>query len=571
MRFSWPVPGGREVNDMAIGRLAWRTPTGGMLWEVWGRYKSGAKYQAAALLGSLALVYWRKHAPGVAVGEVLAFIPWYCFLGVYLHLLTCFGYLDVVGGDLNMGFPRRLFLKPLCTAQLAAIPMFVGGMVLVGVFAIWAQLVLGQVVGFLATPWFGACLLSLFWWVQATAWSAPESQAGRSLIVLSVAVVNLLVGLLPLLPAPPPLWVDWSILGVVLGSAWLIAVVGLQWVRQGAWVGPSLIGRLWRAWRPARPRARRKKFRSAFHAQFWLEWQRQGRGLPFLTGAMLLLFPLFLLCTGLRADQEQTLVLLGLSLAIPLIFSSVFASALAKFDLGQSGNQLPVYIAIRPMTNGGFVLAKLAMAGASSALTWLVTLFVLGVWFCFLADPALRAHLWHAVLSHNAPAILVGCVPPILLLLVLTWKNLVAGIGLGLAGNPWLSGAFAAYQALLLLCLLSLVTALKLSPEFQTWLLYRVVRWGPWVLISGLAIKLTVACAAFTWSYRRNAITRSAIGWIVGGWAACGLFAGAYGALICVALAKPEALLWVALAGFSLMPLAGLALASPALRWNRHR
>ncbi len=156
--------------------------------------------------------------------------------------------------------------------------------------------------------------------------------------------------------------------------------------------------------------------------------------------------------------------------------------------------------------------------------------------------------------------------------MVLTWKNLVAGIGLGLVGKSLVSNfAFAAYQALLLLGLLSLGAVLKLSPEFQLWLFDRVVHWGPRGLVAGLAVKLMVAGVAFTWSYRRKAITRGAIGWIAGGWAGCGLFTGAYGALVCVALSKPEGLLWVALAGFLLMPLAGLALASPALRWNRHR
>ncbi len=225
--------------------------------------------------------------------KFLTFIPLLLFHRVYLHLLTCFGYLDVVGGDLNLGFPRRLLLKPLSTLQLAAIPMFTGGMVFIGVFSIWAYLILSRGTGFLATPWFGACLLSLFWWVQATAWSAPESQAGRSLIVLSVAVVNLLVGLLPLLPTPPAVWVQWTILGTLLSSACLVAVLGLQLVRQGAWVGPSLIDRLWRVRASAQPRTRRKKFRSAFHAQFWLEWQRQGRLLPFLSSALILMLPLF--------------------------------------------------------------------------------------------------------------------------------------------------------------------------------------------------------------------------------------------------------------------------------------
>ena len=64
------------------------------------------------------------------------------------------------------------------------------------------------------------------------------------------------------------------------------------------------------------------------------------------------------------------------------------------------------------------------------------------------------------------------------------------------------------------------------------------------VLIAGLVLKLTVACAAFIWSCRRNAITPGAIGWIVGSWAGGGLFTAAYGALVCLALSQPEAWPW---------------------------
>ena len=55
-------------------------------------------------------------------------------------------------------------------------------------------------------------------------------------------------------------------------------------------------------------------------------------------------------------------------------------AAMAKFDLLGSTRELPGYIAVRPMTNGGFVMAKLAMALASSVLTWLIT--VAGICLC---------------------------------------------------------------------------------------------------------------------------------------------------------------------------------------------
>ena len=52
-----------------------------------------------------------------------------------------------------------------------------------------------------------------------------------------------------------------------------------------------------------------------------------------------------------------------------------------RFDQLQPSNELPVYIAVRPMTNGGLVIAKLAMALASSVLTCYFGM--LASFFCF--------------------------------------------------------------------------------------------------------------------------------------------------------------------------------------------
>ena len=44
---------------MALGRLAWRTPTGAQLWEIWGRHRWSFALQGVAFLACLGLVRWK--------------------------------------------------------------------------------------------------------------------------------------------------------------------------------------------------------------------------------------------------------------------------------------------------------------------------------------------------------------------------------------------------------------------------------------------------------------------------------------------------------------------------------
>ena len=201
--------------------------------------------------------------------------------------------------------------------------------------------------------------------------------------MVAVALIHLLVGVLPQLPVNIASGWPWLVLAALLASAVPVAWIGLKLMRQGRWDGPSWISILWSRLLLARARGRRGKFRSAFGAQFWLEWQRQGRLLPGLSGGMaLLVFPLMLFVgfkwVGVGAPPPEAI--LALILIGPLLFSSVMGAAMAKFDQLDSARELPGYISVRPMTNGGFVMAKLVMALATSALSCLLT--VAGACLC---------------------------------------------------------------------------------------------------------------------------------------------------------------------------------------------
>jgi hypothetical protein len=325
---------------------------------------------------------------------------------------------------------------------------------------------------------------------------------------------------------------------------------------------------LWSRLPLTQARVVRQKFGSAFGAQFWLEWRRQGLVLPGVWGGIALLcFPVLL--TGFKwvgVGTPPPAAILVILLVLPLALSMVWGFALAKFDLFHSMSELPGYIAVRPMTNGGFVMAKLVMALAASALTWLFTVAAACLCLAIVGTGTLfsKAGL---VTPFGPVAYLTGCVPGLLLLVIWTWKNLVAGIGAGLTGRAWIIRLFPVWRSTLVFGLFALVVAAKTYVHFRASLLH----WLAGILIACLAAKIAVSIAAFVWGLRRNAITARAVGWIVGGWLVCGLFVTGYAHHVCRAINQPDLWIWIALGGFLILPLADLAIAPLALGENRHR
>jgi hypothetical protein len=565
---------------MNVGRLAWRTPTGAMLWEIWGRHKVKFLWDGAALAASVLFVHWKEHGVSQAFGEGLGIAAFFCFLGAFGQLLVCFGWFEVDDRTVQFSFPGRLLLKPVSTARLVLAPMLFGGAVIVTIFALWAELVWRRVVGFSASDllWTSAVLLSFFWWLQALAWSLPLPK-GRMLAMATMGMVHFLAWRIPGMRSNALLGWQWPILSALLVSAMSVAWVGLKVIRQGRWDSPSRISLFWDRLVPARARGRPEKFLSAFRAQLWLEWRRQGWLLPGISGGMALLtVALFAMTTfmirkfsgvGWQGGDPETVGLLYQFmlplLVLPLGLSVLLAPALAKFDRLQSWGELPGYIAVRPMTNGGFVLAKLVMALAASALAWLVTA---AACLCLaLMQKEVLLSKDGFVTPYGPVSFMTGCAPVLLLLIVWTWKNLVAGIGMGLTGRPWIGVASVYGRLILLVGLVVLVGTARTNVNLREALLHRLTG----LLIACLAAKIAFSISAFVRGLRRNAITARAIGWIVGGWLVCGLFVAGYAGHVCNTIRQPDLRIWVALVGFLVLPLADLAIAPSALAWNRHR
>ena len=566
---------------MGVGRLTWRTPTGAMLWEIRGRHKWNFLWQGAGLAASVLFACWAEHRIAQDFRDVLGFAAFCCFVGAYGHLLICFSNIEVDAGRVQVGFPGRLLLKPVSTGQLVLVPMLCGGAVIVTVFVLWAELVLRQhLLAFTVADllWTSTVLLSFFWWIQALAWSLPSFK-GRMLTVFIVGVLHFLVW------RPPPIlagsFSGWQkpMLAAFLVCAVPVAWTGLKLVRQGRWEGPSRVAMLWSRLRFARAWRWRKQFGSAFGAQLWLEWRGQGCRLPVISGGIaflivgvaaipILMFRKVSAGAGQAGDAE-TVSLLSMYvlplLILPLVLSVLLAPALATSDRFHFTGELPGYISIRPMTNGGFVLAKVLMALATSALTWLLTAAA----FLFLALMAKGTLFSKAgvITPYGTMAYQTGCAPVLLLLVLWTWRNLVTGIGAGLSGRTWIAVVSVLWRLALLEGLFALVIAARTNPGFRETLL----QWLTGILIVCLTAKIAISILAFVCGLHRSAITASAVGWIVGGWLVCGLFVTSYAYDVCSEINKPDLWIWAALGGFLILPLADLAIAPLALAWNRHR
>ena len=545
-----------------------------MLWEIWARNKLNFLWQAVTFAAGLCLVGCNQHAASPDVTEDWGVAAFSCFLLAYLHLLICCGYFEVDARTMQLSFPRLLLLRPVGTVRLALMPMIFGGMITLFSFLIWTELVLRHWVSFTCSDlvWVCALLLSFFWWIQALAWGFPFPK-GRLFLLIVIAIVHFLVWRLAQARADAWSRWHWPILFVLLLSAVLAAWLGLKLMRLGQWEC------LFFGTRPtsAKAHGRRHQFRSALAAQFWLEWRRQGLLLPAISAGVASLFVAvaFLFrkisgTAGQSGDPEMVTCLVTFfilpTLALPLIISALLAPWMSWFDRFHTTGGLPVYIAVRPMSNGALVLAKLAMALATSVLTWLVTA---AACLCLIFPE--RAALFSRaglVTPFGTVGFMTGCAPVLLLLVIWTWKNLLGGIGASLAGRIWISVVFSLWTLYVLnLGPFLLVNAARSHAYFGTSLLHELTT----ILIACLSVKLVVAIGAFVLGLRRNAITAHGVAWTIGGWLVCGLFLAGLAGQVCKEIHKPDVWIWAVLGGFLVLPLADLAIAPLALAWNRHR
>ena len=181
----------------------------------------------------------------------------------------------------------------------------------------------------------------------------------------------------------------------------------------------------------------------------------------------------------------------SLILLMPLMISGAMGPAMARFDPVRPTGDLPVYISSRPMTNGGFVVTKLAVTLIASVVTWLV---MAGIGIVSLFCPNWTDFAGR-YLPYGWKGASLGCIPAFLLLIIMTWNNLVSGMAAGLTGRPWIIGLFPFAKALVGMALFGVVIAAKFDSDFK----HRLLQWLlPGILVVCLTTKLVLSVGEFS-------------------------------------------------------------------------
>jgi hypothetical protein len=269
----------------------------------------------------------------------------------------------------------------------------------------------------------------------------------------------------------------------------------------------------------------------------------------------------------------------------------------ARLDHHAGRNSFPAFLATRPVSAGDLVLTKLRAAGLSAAVSWLLVLTLTPLWLILWCNPAPLIEAGRRLLERYPPLFpwLLGALA-ILLAAAFTWKKMVGGLHLQLAGpsvrNNLMSTVGVLFPVLAVIAGLFTVERLSAAGDDelrrQAWLWakwgFERIPWFAWIL-NGLVI-LKVWLAVWSWGRcrRRDLVSARAVVAYFAFWVAAtgclvalthALFVLARSAEVASELDLPAHVGWLeygVLLGLMLfLPLARMGLAPAALERNRHR
>ena len=477
----------------------------------------------------------------------------------YLQAVFSFG----LDGDLaarHSMYPARMFTKPLTASELAGLPMMYGTMTMLVLWLVTRVCALWPTEFTVPSIWPGFLLAALLAWTQALTWTAyPLAGLRIILAVLWLGTIDVIALLALHFHARESVML--AILVPQIPLAFLAARAAVARARRGDvpdWSGAfvrlaTLPDALWQ---------RRANFANAARAQAWFEWRRHGRSLPMW---VLILLPFELVLLWAAGGSKPLVFEILLFVLLTPAFVATFAAAAVSKSGGGDGYGLAPFTATRPLTNAELVAAKLKMAVASCALTWLFVLVAIPLAMHWSGTDAGILDDW----QHFAST--VGALRAwVFLLLILwgfialTWTQLVQSLYIGLTGR----GALIKGSVVLVLAFLFLFGPLT-EWIVETQRLGRI--WSSLPLIFAILVTLkmiAVVLVAVRLFERRLLSDRMLVIWA----ASWSVAVFALYAVLAWLLDAPHiphyVLMLVAILG---IPLARLSAAPLALAWNRHR
>jgi len=218
------------------------------------------------------------------------------------------------------------------------------------------------------------------------------------------------------------------------------------------------------------------------------------------------------------------------------------------------------FIAIRPLTDGEIVMAKLKAVALSSVLSWAVTLPMVAA-LPLLGD--LHTVLQHIPLfvqyQHLLRPMLVLILPG---LVFLSWRFTAADLCFGSVGKSWIANA-PILKYLAFIAVVGVVFYFAHDPQFDS----RLFRILPMLLALPLVLKFVLALWAFHTSLQKKLLARSAVMTYFIVWGILGIV---FITPSLVLFHQEQWIVSLCLGILLLLPLARIGLAPIALSRGRH-
>jgi hypothetical protein len=512
------------------------------------------------------------------------FVPsWMLPFGVGMPCMAAFGYLLAVFSiGLNArlegresGFPARLWTLPQRTRSLVGWPMLWGASVLM---LAWLTLPWGALrppdIDITLLIWLPALMLPVtLAWLQALVWS-PLPLPGLRLLLVGPILGAALIGpevLLVQSDIHPSL--GYGLLAVQLPLAYLTAIYGVSRARRGdvpSWNWPGWPA--WLRWTSATTVGR--PFVSPARAQLWFEWRRWGLGLPlWVAGYTLLLLPMI----PWIARSFETAARGDLTVAPPplrdeigdlwlVLAELLFVPAIAASFMGPEIGKLPgSFLTTRPVSVTLFVRVKFEAAVLSTLATWAVFFLAILLWFALSGRAAEMMASFDAMRQRHPPGpFWCSLILFVVIVVVLTWLQMVQGIWMGLTRSAW-QMALAFVNLGGLIAVFAFGAWLANSPRGRQ----TFAEMLPWLTGGVVALKSVAA----VWSLRalnhRRLVPLRALWGVLAVWL---VFAAGLFGVLCWLFPGGQTFVSAIMLGIALLlPLTRLALAPLMLTWNRHR
>ncbi len=314
---------------------------------------------------------------------------------------------------------------------------------------------------------------------------------------------------------------------------------------------------------------RRTPFRSAEHAILWQEWRRTGFILPAVVVVIIALTCVPAWLSGGLSGRATMGILTWLFLA-PFLFAVVIGRGFGKPDFWSTSLRIAPFHTIKPVTAGQWVLVKLKVAFASTALTWALVIYLAFIWTAFVGDFHGPEAWLTRIRFYYTPTerwLLLTLAP--LAAVIVTWRLIVMNLTAGLSGSKFWYHTLNLLTGVILVALF--IFTIRRSdgdPDqlrlFQVW---PAIAWLPVVLTAAVIAKMTVAAFAWHHTLRRDLVSqRTAIRYFVGWLFMVAMLASLSYVLVTNTLWLRHLLMLMATL---LVPLAGPALAMRSLAANR--